>query len=356
MNNVVRASPREDQATIIAKVNNGTKYCSVCLQTLPLNLFPKEKFAKTKVMLVVGNESRTTTDDLATQQQPKSNYTCRQCTKNLTALRCKQSTKVQLQIGRKSISGIHRRPNNFGYCSYIDKLFGLDCFTDIVHLKAFTSAKDVSESMAAIQAANNSNSNNQQHKRSADNWSMKTKNVLCLCIGDGSTPRTAVLACFLEKKWDCISIDPALHAEWHGVHPKGVQRLIGFGGTLEEFLSLPKIMTFENAVVDDVVDDDKEQQHQQQRQLHSYDQLLLLCVHSHARFTGNANVANIHSMYGPNIPMTIISLPCCPKFRSARDIGRLPDIQYDDDCVFSACRRVEIWNFDHYYLKCSVCE
>jgi hypothetical protein len=338
----VGASPTEDQATIIAKVN-ATKYCSVCLQTLPLNLFPKEKFAKTKVMVgVVGNESSTTTTDdvAATQQQPKSNYTCRQCTKNLTALRCKQTPKVQLQIvGRKSVSGINRRVNNFGYCSYIDKLFGLDCFADIVHLKAFTSAKDVSESMAAIQAANNPKS-------------MKTKNVLCLCIGDGSTPRTAVLACFLEKKWDCISIDPALHDEWHRVHPKGVQRLIGFGGTLEEFLSLPKLMTFDDAVVVDAVVDTDQQQ--KQRQIHHYDHLLLLCVHSHARFTGNANVANIHSMYGPNIPMTVISLPCCPKFRSTRDIGRLPDIQYDDDCVFSACRRVEIWNFDH-YLHCGVC-
>lgn len=342
--------PREDQSTIIANNDQRrtTKVCSVCLQSLPLNLFPKEKFAKTKG-LVVKNES---TANEVIQQQPNS-CTCRQCTKNQTALRCKQSTKAQLKIGRKSESGKIRRPNNFGYCSYIDKLFGLNCFADIVSLKAFTSAKDVSESMAAIQAANNSNNNNQHYGQQmhTDKRSMKEKKVLCLCIGDGSTPRTAVLACFLEKKWDCISIDPALHAEWHGVNPKSVQRLIGFGGTLEEFLSLPQIITFENAVVD--VDDDTKQQ-QRQIQIHCYNHLLLLCVHSHARFTGNASVSNIHSMYGPAIPMTIISLPCCPKFRSSRDIGRPPDIQYDDDCVFSACRRIEIWNFD-YLLQCGVC-
>lgn len=110
------------------------------------------------------------------------------------------------------------------------------------------------------------------------------------------------------------------------MNPKSVQRLIGFGGTLEEFLSLPQIITFENAVVD--VDDDTKQQ-QRQIQIHCYNHLLLLCVHSHARFTGNASVSNIHSMYGPAIPMTIISLPCCPKFRSSWDIGRPPDIQYD---------------------------
>ena len=344
--------PREDQSTIIANNDQRrtTKYCSVCSQSLPLNSFPKEKFAKTKG-LVVKNES-TASDDVV-QQDPNS-YTCRQCTKNQTALRCKQSTKTQLKTGRKSDSGIIRRPNNFGYCSYIDKLFGLDCFADIVQLKAFTSAKDVSESMAAIQAANNSNYNNQHHgqlKLHTDKRRMKEKKVLCLCIGDGSTPRTAVLSCFLEKKWDCISIDPALHAEWHGINPKSVQRLIGFGGTLEEFLSLPQIITFEDAVVD--VDDDDAKQ-KRQRQIHHYDHLLLLCVHSHARFTGNASVSNIHSMYGPDVPMTIISLPCCPKFKSSRDIGRPPDRQYDDDCVFSACRRVEIWNFEH-LQQCGIC-
>lgn len=114
--------PREDQSTLIANNDQRrtTKVCSVCLQSLPLNLFPKEKFAKTK------NES---TANEVIQQQSNSG-TCRKCTKNQTALRCKQSTKAQLKIGRKSESGNIRRPNNFGYCSYIDKLFGLNCFAD----------------------------------------------------------------------------------------------------------------------------------------------------------------------------------------------------------------------------------
>ncbi|KAL7541787.1 hypothetical protein ACHAXR_011214 [Thalassiosira sp. AJA248-18] len=278
--------------------------CEKCQQILPRNLFPKEKFNKNQTNTII----------------------CRQCKKNQTAERLKQPTKAQVKQGRKSDSGIIRRPNNFGYCNYLDQLFSLDCFPDIVALKAFTSAKDVSESMGAIQAAC-------QHGLLKDKKNAK-KNIKCLCIGDGSTPRTAVLACFL-KKWDCISIDPALHEVWQGVQPKGVRGLNCFGGTLEDFL----IQSNNNEDGDDGTSTEK------------YDHLILLCVHSHARLVGNASVPNIMAKYN-NIPTTLISVPCCPKFRSQKDVGRAPDIQYEDDCVFSACRRVEVWNFD--YTQCIV--
>ncbi len=204
-----------------------------------------------------------------------------------------------------------RRPNNFGYCNYLDQLFSMNCFPDIVSLKAFTSAKDVSESMAALQAA------------SEHGTLVKTKGskVKCLCIGDGSTPRTAVLACFLQK-WECVSIDPALKEDWKGSQPKNIRGLIGFGGTLEEYLLTQRDVEFDA----------------------TYESLVLLCVHSHARLTGTASVENIMARYN-NIPTTLVALPCCPKFRSSKDVGRSPDVQYEDDCVFSMKRKVEVWNF-----------
>jgi hypothetical protein len=73
--------------------------------------------------------------------------------------------------------------------------------------------------------------------------------------------------------------------------------------------------------------------------------LVLLCVHSHARFLGEADVSHIRLRYG-NIPTTLVSLPCCPQFRHVGDIGRAPDIKFEDDCVFSSCRSVEVWNFE----------
>ena len=188
----------------------------------------------------------------------------------------------------------------------------MNCFPDIVALQAFTSAKDVSESMAALQAVSKYGVVPKDHK---------TGRVKCLCIGDGSTPRTAVLACFM-KKWESVSsIDPVLKADWQGIEPKSIRGLVGFTGTIQEFV-----------------------RNRENESKTAYDFLVLLCVHSHARLVDAASVENIMMKYN-NIPTTLVSLPCCPKFRSYRDVGRGPDIEYEDDCVFSACRKVEVWNF-----------
>ena len=117
--------------------------CDSCQQTLPRYLFPKDKFAK--------RDRDGTHNDGGVAVVVR--HTCRRCSKNRTAERCKQSAKPQIKVGRKGDSGAVRRPNNFGYCDYVDRLFGLDCFADIARLGAFGSAKDVSESMAAIEAA-----------------------------------------------------------------------------------------------------------------------------------------------------------------------------------------------------------
>mmetsp|Transcript_24082 Transcript_24082/g.39201 ORF Transcript_24082/g.39201 Transcript_24082/m.39201 type:complete len:321 (+) Transcript_24082:249-1211(+) len=273
------------------------RICNECHQSLAAHLFPKKKFAK----------------------EPDVDV-CRQCRKNQTAKRCKQQPKQNAKQGRKSESGIIRRPNNFGYCDYVDKLFSLKCFPDIVSLKVFTSAKDVSESMASIQAAG--------QYGLQPNMKKNGSRVKCLCIGDGSTPRTAVLACYL-RQWECVSIDPALQEDWAGIQPKGVRGLIGFKGTLEEFM--------------------KSQQQGEQREggrakQAKYDHLLLLCVHSHARLHNDESIDKIMARYG-NVSTTLVSLPCCPTFRSQKDVGRAPDHVYEDDCVFSQCRKVEIWNF-----------
>ncbi|KAL7517788.1 hypothetical protein ACHAWX_002673 [Stephanocyclus meneghinianus] len=267
------------------------RQCSTCQEILPRNLFTKKENRK----------------------PPESTRTCQQCRRNQTSHRCKQPTKPNIQLGRRGESGMKRRPNNFGYCNYLDQLFSMKCFPDIVSLQVFTTAKDVSESMAALQAASH---------HGLVGKGGKGCRVKCLCIGDGSTPRTAALGCFL-KKWDCVSIDPSLKSEWQGEQPKSILGLFGFSGTIEEFVMSGK----------DRNDDAR------------YDCLILLCVHSHARLIGSASVESIMSQYKDIPYTTLVSLPCCPKFRSHRDLGREPDVEYEDDCVFSACRKVQVWNY-----------
>ena len=131
--------------------------CQVCNQSLPIHLFPKKKFAnknkkqKTNCIDVTGdttdtNDGSTTTNAdttvviaSTTSKDTNNIICCRQCKKNQTAARCKQPTKPQTKQGRKNLdSGVKRRPNNFGYCNYLDQLFSLDCFPDIVNLIFFS--------------------------------------------------------------------------------------------------------------------------------------------------------------------------------------------------------------------------
>ena len=158
-----------------------------------------------------------------------------------------QQQQPMTKTRRSSGSGAKRRPNNFGYCHYLDSLFGMKCFPNIVNLNVFTSAKDVSESMGCLQAVTR-HGGLVQTKTSGDivvpvNTNTKTTampnndvDVLCLCIGDGSTPRTAVLASFLKKNWITISIDPNLKSEWIGFRDD-VYDYFGYRGTLEEFVA-----------------------------------------------------------------------------------------------------------------------
>ena len=332
--------------------------CSKCNRMLGRHRFQKKIF----------RNYLATKDD----NNSNNNLVCHQCIKEETAKRCKQvPPKVLRHDSSIAESGTKRKPNNFGYCDYVDKLLRMDCFaSEIAPLRVFRSAKDISESMAALQAillhgsvaTNDNNTNNNNNNR-----------VLCLCIGDGCTPQTAVLISFLTKKsesWDCVSIDPILEEEWTGAAPKGVKGLYGYRGKLDEFLKdpdrpcSPTTTTTTSSTTSSTTTP--------QSPVVFWRHLVLVCVHSHARFVEEASIERIRLLYSTTVtssiaattkvpalsstntrtarrrripPTTIVSLPCCPTFRHVRDIGRPPDVKYDDDCVFSACRSVEVWNF-----------
>jgi hypothetical protein len=46
-----------------------------------------------------------------------------------------------------------------------------------------------------------------------------------------------------------------------------------------------------------------------------------------------------------NPPTCLVSLPCCHRFNPTKDIGRGPDEEFDDEAIFSACRRVLVWRW-----------
>lgn len=72
--------------------------------------------------------------------------------------------------------------------------------------------------------------------------------------------------------------------------------------------------------------------------------LVLLCVHAHFRFAGAAAMHRVRAAFGFP-PTTLVALPCCHQFHPAQDLGRAPDLEYDDDAVFSAKRKVLVWKW-----------
>ena len=125
---------------------------------------------------------------------------------------------------------------------YLDRVFGMRCFEDIVRLQVFPDAKDITESYGALQAAARLGgivgpAGTQLDSRQAE----RRRGVLCINIGDGSTPRTAVLAAYLTS-WTAVSIDPAMRECWRGTHPRGVAGVSSFGLTLEDWAADPELL------------------------------------------------------------------------------------------------------------------
>ena len=230
---------------------------------------------------------------------------CRPCLNARHAFDHKSSS---IRNGNRLASGEVVRPNNWGYSLYLDEVFKMRCFPELVQIGAFNTAKDISESMAALHAA-------RRHAGVA--WD--DRDVVCLCVGDGSAPRTGSLAAFVTK-WRMISVDPALKEPWHGDEAGGVRRLRCFRGTIDAYMAT------------------REPDAAPAR-------LVVFCVHSHARLVGASTVPRMRARFG-DPPTSVIALPCCARVRPERDIGAKPDRVYHDDCVFSEKRRVEMWHYD----------
>eukprot|EP00943_MAST-04B_sp_MAST-4B-sp1_P007990 g7990.t1 len=222
------------------------------------------------------------------------------------------------------------RTRNWGFSQHLDAVWSLKCFKKLVELEVFPDAKDISESMGAFRAATlyshlelNCDNNNDIIK-TRSRW--KQQNIWCLCIGDGSTPRTATLISFLTS-WNLISVDPGLKQEFVGKDPKGINRMECFDMKFEDWVkffsssSACKIIKLE------------------------CNYLYIICVHSHHRFVGDACFEKVRNLFG-NPRTCLVNLPCCARYSPIKDIGRTPDITFEDPAIFSACRKIDMWLYD----------
>jgi hypothetical protein len=168
---------------------------------------------------------------------------------------------------------------------YIDLMAACSCFPDLLALKRFPNAKEITESMAAFETC--------FHKVPV--FSLGDPSVTLAVVGDGHTPRTAALFAF-RSRWDCHSIDPVLRKDYP------VNRLTCHKQRIQDF---PKMEA---------------------------GKLVLVAVHSHApldvayhKFTAKERVT--------------IAIPCCVR----QEIGRPPDMAYHDASIWSPHNLVKVW-------------
>jgi len=179
---------------------------------------------------------------------------------------------------------IHQSTN--GKRRYIDWFFSLNCAGDLLNLKVFPDAKEVTETMAVY------NATRKQFRKKIPMNEHKIVHV----VADGSTPRTAAFLAFLTK-WQLYSIDPQMKEEW--VVQDKVERLKCYKNKIEDI--------YETLPTPDLV----------------------ILVHPHVTYEV------IKECY-PNTP--IIAMPCCVHYPE-----ELASKVYRDQGVWSPQNKILIY-------------
>ena len=266
--------------------------------------------------------------------------------------------------GQQYGGGEEDRPANVADCKYIDALLRMPSYLNLNAYGIFQSSEEVSISMATLESVRlygtldetffvphdteglpsksrmaNLRSMLPTEQVDVENEAVNPKSIVCLVLGEGRTPRTAVL-CSVHYGWTSYSIDPSLSDGWDGYH-EDIPAFTGYSGTVAEF-------------VDNTQDSIIEIQNQ------SVEHLVIICINKQKdqiRLKGDSNIMEIRARYN-DVPTTLVSISpvrkatLAPKRRSGqymskleKDIGYDPNCSYIDSRVFSECRLVEVWNF-----------
>ena len=97
---------------------------------------------------------------------------------------------------------------------YINEFIKLKCAPDLLALKVFPNAKEITESMGAYRAV----------MKWIKGTALSTDDpyVHVYCIGDGVSPRTGALFAHMTR-WNVTSIDPALREKYQNIPVKRLQ-------------------------------------------------------------------------------------------------------------------------------------
>lgn len=185
---------------------------------------------------------------------------------------------------------------------YFDELMRCSCAPDLIQSGVFPNSKEVTESFGAYNAV---------RKHLWKQFPPNDDEVVCVCVADGSTPRTG-LTFALRTKWQVISVDPNMrHAKFHRWVDR-YQRLYLFAKKIQE-------LRFEAR------------------------KMLIVMVHPHVKIDDT-----LPSLIGYE-QRAVVSMQCCVKqfISSSSEDGRLsnlkPDIEYNDLGIWSPQRSIKVW-------------
>ena len=222
---------------------------------------------------------------------------------------------------------------------YVTELLKLACAPELVRLRLFPDAKELTESFAANNAARSF-----LYPRGAERGRVDPADaaVTCVAVGDGTTPRTAALFAFLTR-WHCVAVDPEM-VEWREWKKRrGVvddsddddddDDDARGGGAPDDRSGVPtgawggvrRLRAFRRKIQETRVECEK---------------AILVLVHAHVSLA--ECLAQVKTRSGR---CSAVILPCCNWYQKLRHPEGAPPIaEYDDENVASPQRTVRVFD------------
>jgi hypothetical protein len=193
---------------------------------------------------------------------------------------------------------------------HINEFFRLRCAADLLAHNLFPNAKEITESMAAYSAV-------KKYIVHAMGFALDDDSINIVCVGDGSTPRTAALFAF-RSKWKCWSIDPNMNTKKQEFIP-----IVAPPGNDAPFFVHKDIqrVVIAKAKIEEIKLD--------------FAKCIIVCVHSHAKMKDCVGITADK--------MAIVTMPCCFPLNPIPFFNVQPQIDFQDYGIWSPERTVQIW-------------
>lgn len=210
---------------------------------------------------------------------------------------------------------------------YVTEMLKLACGAELVRLRVFPDAKELTEAFAASNAI-------RTHLRRR--YEPDDERVCVIAVGDGNTPRSAALCAFLTR-WQCVAVDPEMvpWRDWrrrHGIqdaswsscddtHENGEteEDVHGWGG-------VRRLQVHRRKMQEMVVECDR---------------AVIVMIHAHISLKDV--LASVKTDTGE---CAAVILPCCNWYSRLvhPDGATAPCHEYEDDAVVSPQRTVRVFS------------